>query len=162
MSSDGDQLRLGKPDRDLTLSSVLKALRAHRGMTSMQVGEGMGMDLRSYQRFEAGEGYLRVERIFRFAGVTDTDPYALLASVKLGTPELAVACADSKLVMLLVAHVRKLHGQKGAEIRRLSPQVIIEIMEPAFSLLGEEVEKVLDLNEKWLGSSREDGPDGQE
>lgn len=135
MCSDGDQRRIGKPDRDLILSAVLKALRAHRRMASWEVAESMGMDLRSYQRFEAGEGYLKVERIFRFATVIDADPYALLASVKLGTPELAVACSDNKFVMLLVAHVHELHDQMGAELRNLQPQLIVETMGAAFSCL---------------------------
>ena len=158
MSSDGDQLRLGKPDRDLTLSGILKALRAHCGMTAAQVAEGMAMDLRAYQRFEAGEGYLRVERIFRFAAVTNTDPYALLASFRLGAPELALACADNKFVMLLIAHLRELYGEKGADIRRLQPQVIIEVLSAAFSALGDEVEAARALSEKWLGKSGRGDP----
>lgn len=161
MSFESDRRQRRKPERDLVLSAILKALRAHCGMTSMQIADAMAMDLRSYQRFEAGEGYLKVERIFRFAAVTDSDPYALLASFRLGTPELAVACADNKFVMLLMEHVRELYDRKGQDVRWLQPHAVVEILEAAFSRLGEEVEAARAFSRKWLEGKDDPNTDGE-
>ena len=76
-------------ERDVALSSVLKALRLHRRLTVRQVAQRMDLHRRTYERFEAGEGLLKVERIFSFAHATNTDPYALLASVRPGSADCA-------------------------------------------------------------------------
>lgn len=137
-------------DRDAVLSSVLKALRLHRRMTVLQVAERMGLQKRSYERFEAGEGLLKVERIFAFATATDTDPYALLASVKMGSADFAVACADNKLALLFVAHAREIFVREGGETAKLQPQVIVEVLNIARARLGMELETLRALAAKWM------------
>jgi transcriptional regulator with XRE-family HTH domain len=137
-------------ERDAALSSVLKALRLQRRMTVQQVAERMGLEKRTYERFEAGEGELKVERIFSFAQATDTDPYALLASVRLGSADFAVACADNKLALLFVAHARDLFEREGGDLRLLQPQPIVEVLAFACARLGAELEDLRALAAKWL------------
>lgn len=139
-------------ERDAPLSSVLKALRLHRRMTVLQVAERMGLEKRTYERFEAGEGELKVERIFSFARATDTDPYALLASVKLGSADFALACADNKLALLFLAHARDLFQREGDDVRLLQPQPIVEVLGSACAGLQAELEEVRALAAKWLST----------
>lgn len=140
-------------ERDEVLSSILKAIRNHRHMTVLQVAIGMGMKKRTYEHFEAGEGLLRFERIFLFATATDSDPYAIQASVKLGTPDFALACIDNKLCMLLVAHARQLFRVEGPGLATLQAQVIIEVLTPAFAAMAEDLQRARESAAKWLGST---------
>ena len=110
----------------------------------------MGLERRTYQRFEAGEGELKVERIFSFAQATDTDPYALLASVRLGSVDFALACADNKLALLFVAHARDLFEREGGDVRLLTPQSIVEVLAFACARLRAELEDLPALRAKWL------------
>ncbi|MCC7266859.1 MAG: helix-turn-helix transcriptional regulator [Caulobacteraceae bacterium] len=142
----------GTRERDEALSSVLRAIRRHRRMTVQQVADLMGLKKRSYERFEAGEGRLKVERIFRFAQVTDADPYALLASVKFGAPDFALSCIDNKLVMLTVLHTHELFNSKGKEIALLRPQAIVEALSAAFGVLEKELKQVRSVS-RWLQGS---------
>jgi transcriptional regulator with XRE-family HTH domain len=141
----------GSRERDEVLSSVLKAIRQHRRMTVQQVADRMGLRKRSYERFEAGEGLLKVERIFSFAVATDSDGYALLASVRLGRPEFALACIDNKLVTLLVAHARDLFRTHGADVRDLPSQAIVEALTAAFAAMRRDLEDAQAASRKWLG-----------
>ena len=143
-------------ERDEVLSCVLKAIRNYRGLSVQEVADRMTLKKRSYERFEAGEGRLKVERIFTFATATDSDPYALQASVKLGTPDLAIACIDNKLVMLFVAHVRKLFDAQGADLKGLQAHAIVEALTVAFTMMTEELERSRASAAKWLGPP---GPD---
>jgi transcriptional regulator with XRE-family HTH domain len=142
------QVRSG--DRDAVLSSVLKALRRHRRLTVQQVAERMRLEKRTYERFEAGEGELKVDRIFNFAQVINADPYALLASVKLGSPDFAVACADNKLALLFVAHARELFVREGEDVRLLQAQPIVEVLAAACARLGTELAELRGQAAKWM------------
>ncbi len=146
-------------ERDEVLSRVLKAIRQHRRMAVQQVADLMDMNKRTYERFEAGEGLLKVERIFAFSRATDSDPYALWASVKLGAPDFALACIDNKLVLMFVAHARQLFDVQGAELGNLQAQVIIEALTAAFSLMTAELERARASAAKWLEKPdpRDDG-----
>ncbi len=137
-------------ERDEVLSDVLRAIRNHRHMTVQQVADGMGMKKRSYERFEAGEGLLKLERLFLFATATDSDPYAIQASVKLGTPEFALACVDNKLCMLLVAHARQLFRAEGADFATLQASVIIEALTTAFSAMAADLRQARESAALWL------------
>jgi transcriptional regulator with XRE-family HTH domain len=138
-------------DRDPVLSSVLKALRLHRRLTVLEVAKRMGLGKRSYERFEAGEGLLKVERIFSFAQATNTDPYALLASVKLGAADFALACADNKLALLFMAHAREFFLRQGQDIGQLRSQFLVEVFNAAFGRLDSELADLRALAAKWGG-----------
>jgi transcriptional regulator with XRE-family HTH domain len=147
----------GPRERDEVLSGILKAIRNARHMTVQQVADRMSMKKRSYERFEAGEGLLKAERIFLFAQATDSDPYAIWASVKLGAPDLALACMDNKLVMLLVAHARDLFRTQGGDLTKLQAQVIVEALRPAFDLMRQEIERAQAAASTWLGDAKLSG-----
>lgn len=141
-------------ERDEALSRVLKAIRNHRGMTVQQVADRMALNKRTYERFEGGEGFLKVARIFAFAQATDSDPYALWASVKLGTPDFALACIDNKLLLLFVAHARELFLKEGADLAKLQAAPIVEALTVAFTMLSAELDRSRTAAARWLG-----GPD---
>lgn len=143
-------------ERDEALSRILKAIRNHRRMTVQQVADLMALNKRTYERFEAGEGCLKVERIFAFAKATDSDPYALWASVRLGTPDFALACIDSKLVLMFVAHARELFLQEGDDMASLQAAPIVEALNVAFTMLSAELARSRAAATRWLGRS---GPD---
>ena len=133
------------------LSRILKAIRNHRRMTVQQVADLMNMKKRSYERFEAGEGFLKIERVFAFALATDSDPYALWASVKYGASDFALACIDNKLVLLFVAHARQLFLAQGSDLGKLQAQSIIEALTPAFAMMTADLERARAAATKWLG-----------
>lgn len=139
------------PERDEALSRVLKAIRNHRRMTVQQVADLMTLNKRTYERFEAGEGFLKVDRIFGFARATDSDPYALWASVKMGTPDFALACINSKLLLLFVAHARELFLQEGADLANLQAAPIVEALKVAFTMLSAELDRSRKAASRWLG-----------
>lgn len=110
----------------------------------------MALNKRTYERFEAGEGFLKVARIFTFATATDSDPYALWASVKLGTPDFALACIDSKLLLLCVAHARELFLKEGADLANLQAAPIVEALKVAFTMLSAELDRSRKAASRWL------------
>lgn len=147
-------------ERDEALSRVLKAIRNHRDMSVQQVADQMALNKRTYERFEAGEGLLKVERIFAFAAATGSDPYAIWASVRLGTPDFALACIDSKLVMLFVAHARELFLREGWDLATLQAAPIVEALNVAFTMLSAELDRNRAAARRWQDrpeASRGDG-----
>lgn len=76
----------------------------------------MAMSMRSYERFEAGDGEIRLERLFRFANLTDSDPLAIVA----GLGEAAEALIEIRAISFIapdVANVR-FHriNRRGAQV----------------------------------------------
>ena len=78
-----------------TLSTALRLIRTHRRLRAADVAKSMNMALRSYEHFESGGGRINIERVHRFAEVTDSDPHAILAALALGSPAFALRCADT-------------------------------------------------------------------
>ena len=111
-------------DGDL-LSEALKLVRRHRGMTAPQVAASMRMALRTYERFEAGDSRLNVDYIHRFAGATNSDPYAIIMAVTVGSPELARRCADNKLITTLTIGAQRLDHLLGEQMQSLEARAII-------------------------------------
>jgi transcriptional regulator with XRE-family HTH domain len=141
----------------LALSVILKALRRRRGLRPAEVALRMGMPLRSYEHFEAGRGRLNLDRIQLFARVTDTDPHAILAALALDAPGFAAACADNKLMTILMMAVEDFHGAAGAEIARLEPSMLIAAFTRAFEELADQARSREAAVEAWL-SRRRAGP----
>ncbi len=108
-----------------TLSSALRLIRAHRRMKSAEVAEAMGMAQRSYEHFEAGGGRINLERIHRFAEVTDSDPYAILAALALGSPRFALRSADNKLMTILTVALQEFDETLGDVIVELDARTLI-------------------------------------
>lgn len=107
------------------LSQSLRAIRKKRGMTVAVIAAAMNMRPRTYEDFEGARGPMTFDRIFAFAAATDSDPFALLLGPSLSMPELAVNCADTKLVTILVMHLQEFVEREGADITYLEPAHII-------------------------------------
>lgn len=95
------------PHDGALLSSAVKAVRRHRGMTTAEVAEAMNMALRTYERFESGATRLNLDHIHRFAAATDSDPHAFMLALMIGSPELARRCADNKMGTILTVAVQR-------------------------------------------------------
>lgn len=85
-----------------TLKTALRAIRKRRGLRASDVAGRLEMPQRSYEHFESGVGQLNLDRLFQFAEATDSDAWAILLAAATGRPELALRCADNKLVTILM------------------------------------------------------------
>jgi hypothetical protein len=111
----------------------------------------MQMDRRNYANFEAGKGRLNVGRILRFAEVTDSDPWAILAGVLMGSPRLAGGAADNKLVTVFLILLAEFEGQLGEGIRALDTAEAVSAFREAFRSLEASVTlKRERLSADWL------------
>ena len=89
------------PRRPAGLTRALRAIRRLRGRRPADVAAAMGLPLRSYAHFEAGGGRLNPGRVHRCAEATESDAFAILVGLWIGSPDFAVHCADNKLVTIL-------------------------------------------------------------
>ena len=121
-------------DNDL-LSSALKLIRRSRGLTALEVARRMRMALRTYERFEAGDSRLNVDYIHRFAVATDSDPYAIIMAVAVGSPEFARRCADNKLVTTPTVGMQRFDQILGDRIQSLEARAIIDAVCAMFDRL---------------------------
>ena len=120
------------------LSATLKAVRRVRGLRATETADALGMPLRSYEYFEGGEGKFDFLKVFQFARVTDTDPFAILAAIQLGDPEFAARSADNKLMMLNYMSVGDLSGELGPDLAILdSAFILAEFTETRRRLVAE-------------------------
>jgi hypothetical protein len=83
----------------------------------------MGLPLRSYELFESGEGRLDLERLFAFAEATDSDPFAIPSICPFQISGFAVACADTKLALIMVMHLQGFYQERGDDITYLDPPI---------------------------------------
>lgn len=120
-----------------TLSSGLRLIRAHRRMKAGEVAERMNMAQRSYEHFEAGAGRVNLERIHRFAEATDSDPYAIEASLSLGSPEFALRCADNKMMTVVMVALQDFNQDHGEVAAALDVRTLINAFNRVFRDLGE-------------------------
>lgn len=107
------------------LSSSLRLIRSRRQLRTLDVAGRMNMAVRSYEHFEAGAGRINLERIHRFAEVTDSDPHAIIAALALGSPEFAVRCMDNKLATILTIVLQEFDEETGDAIADLDGRTII-------------------------------------
>jgi transcriptional regulator with XRE-family HTH domain len=134
------------PDGRETLARVIRDIRRLRNLRSAEVAQRMGLPLRSYELFESGEGRLDLERLFAFAEATDSDPFAIPLSVPFESSGFAVACADTKLALIVTMHLQGFYQERGDDITYLDPPNIIGGFERVFNELG----RKLDDNEAFL------------
>lgn len=118
------------------LATALRLIRLYRRMKPAEVASAMGMPKRSYEHFEAGKGKLNPARIHRFAEVTDSDPYAILDSMALGSPEFAVRCADNKAMLALRVALQEFDLDVGDAIMELETRSIINAFTKTLKDLG--------------------------
>ena len=141
-------------DGDL-LSEALKLVRRHRGMTAPQVASAMRMALRTYERFESGGSRLNVDYIHRFAAATNSDPYAIIMAVAVGSPELARRCADNKLITTLTIGAQRLDHLLGDQMQALEARAIIVAVCGMFDQLVSHSDEQ-QLASRWLKTGESD------
>lgn len=133
-----------------TLAKVIRDIRRLRDLRSSDVAQRMGLPLRSYELFEAGGGRLDLERLFAFAEATDSDPFAIMLSVPFQSPEFAVACADTKLALILMMHLQSFHEERGDDIAYLDPPNVIGGFERVFTELGRKLDDTEAFLRRWF------------
>lgn len=136
------------------LAAAVRAIRRRRGLSAKQTATAMGMSLRSYERFESAEGEIRLGRLFTFARVTDCDPFALIAALYLGAPELALFCTDNKLMLIHAMALKRFGAEVGDDHPQLDAVTIITAFTETFDRLGHDLAKRRAWARNWL----EDAP----
>jgi transcriptional regulator with XRE-family HTH domain len=119
-------------------SAALKAIRKHRGLAAATVAKALNMPLRTYERLEAGQGRLNPDYIHRFCRVTNSDPYAVLIGVAIGSPEFASRCADNKLMTILMIAIQAFDRDMGDRIRDEEAGTLIAAFSAAFNTIDKD------------------------
>lgn len=137
-----------------TLSSALRLIRAHRRLRAAEVAEAMNMAIRSYEHFESGGGKINIERIHRFAEVTNSDPHAILAALALGSPAFALRCADNKLATILTVALQEFDRDAGDAIAELESLTIINAFTKVLKDLAAQSVRRESAADAWIEERR--------
>src|SRR5437879_4939306 len=113
--SDDDPTR-PKPNHRANLALALRSIRLARRLRIADMARLMDMAPRSYEHFEAGRSPLDLDQLQKFAEVTDSDPFAILASVLLQAPEFALRTADNKPMVAFMLALRVFHEELRDDI----------------------------------------------
>jgi len=135
------------------LSKTLKLIRGLRRMSARDVAAAMGMPLRTYYSFEAGQGPLNIARIWRFAEVTDSDPAGIMDTLMLGSPDHALRSMDNKIVSIQLASFRRFSDKVGDRMTHIGPSILIEAFKRPFDSLEDHLEKRDESTERWLAEN---------
>ncbi|WGM45853.1 hypothetical protein KOAAANKH_00717 [Brevundimonas sp. NIBR10] len=145
-----------QPHDGQILAEALKRIRRLRDLSAPQVSERMHISLRTYQDFEAGRGRLNEDYVHRFARATDSDPHAILHAVKIGSPQLAVWCADNKFLTVFEIELQRFGDRMGERIRSLEPRELILAISAMFhGLESESRDREVD-SRTWLETGQAD------
>ena len=135
------------------LSKTLKLIRGLRRMSARDVAAAMGMPLRTYYSFEAGQGPLNIARIWRFAEVTDSDPAGIMDTLMLGSPDHALRSMDNKIVSIQLASFRRFSDKVGDRMTHIGPAILIEAFRRPFDSLEDHLDKRDESTERWLAEN---------
>lgn len=138
-----------------TLATALRLIRLHRRMKPADVAAAMGMPKRSYEHFEAGKGKLNPARVHRFAEVTDSDPYAILDSMALGSAAFALRCADNKAMLALRVALQEFDLDFGDAIMELDTRSLINAFTKVLKDLGLQAVRQDGAAKDWLEAGME-------
>jgi transcriptional regulator with XRE-family HTH domain len=132
------------------LSKTLKLLRGLRHMSARAVAIAMGLPLRSYYSFEAGQGPLDIAKIWRFAEATDSDPAGIMNALMLGSSDYALRSMDNKIASIHLAKFRRFNDRVGDRMTHIGPSVLIEAFKRPFDSLEDHLDKRDESTERWL------------
>lgn len=132
------------------IADTFRAIRKMRRMRVVEVARAMNMPPRSYENLEAGTGRITYERIVAFAEATNSDPIAILTSVALGSPELALRAADNKLMTIMMIAMKELNEDLGEDITYLTAQTLVGGFTRLSRDLAQHVRKRETFAEDWL------------
>ncbi|KQW67022.1 hypothetical protein ASE17_20615 [Phenylobacterium sp. Root77] len=116
----------------------------------------MGMSLRSYERFEAGDGEIKLEKLFRFAVVTNSDPLGVVVEVYLGEAGLADQCADHKPLLINALALKRFCAASPDDLRLMDPVTLIDAFSRAYEDLGDVAKKRRAIADEWLSGTPPD------
>lgn len=137
------------------LGAALRAVRRRRGLTAKQVATAMNMPLRTYEFFEGGGGRTNLDYVHRFATATNSDPYALLMGLGIGSTEFARRCADNKLMLIFMISLNEFDSVMGDRIQDLDPRTLIEGFSEIFRKIEAESRQRKDQANHWIEEGRE-------
>ena len=84
-----------------------------------------------------------LEQLVAFADRTDSDRFALVAAILFNKPDLAVRCADNKLMTVMMIAADDFEAAAGDRMADLRPQELMSALESVFRRLASE------LNRRW-------------
>ncbi|MBP7649224.1 MAG: helix-turn-helix transcriptional regulator [Phenylobacterium sp.] len=140
----------GLQSQGALLGAALRGIRKARGLRTSQVADAIGLPLRTYQRLEEGSGPFELDRIKLFADFTDSDPFAIVASIWLQSPEFAVRAIDTKPLVVFTLALREFHEDLEDDIRLIEPRVWWGGFRRLFQDMTEHVRKRDLTAETWL------------
>lgn len=133
-----------------TLAAALRGVREARRLRIADMARLMQMAPRSYEHFEAGRSPLDLERLQKFAEVTNSDPFAILASVLMEAPDFAVQAADNKPLVAFILALRVFHEDLGDDLALIEPRLFVGAFRRVFQDLAEHVRNRDISAETWL------------
>ena len=121
------------------LSDALRLIRKRRGLRQVDVAKAMGLPIRTYQNFEAGQIHLDFEKVKAFAAATQSDPHAILAAVMIGSPAFALRSTENKLTSVLLTALKRFDERLGEDIARIEVSRLIKAFRKTFDDLENEL-----------------------
>lgn len=117
-------------ESELSQKEIIKLsvgrLRRYRGMTRQQVADAMGIGIRTYDRFEAGQSGFGFKRCVIFCeAIKGADPYALFFGVLAKDPHLALAAADNKIMLAVISVTLRMSKRLREDVGLLKAQPIM-------------------------------------
>lgn len=150
------RVSLEPQDDGLLRSAALKLVRRHSGLSTRKVASGMHLPLRTYEHFEAGHGRLNLDYIHRFCAVTDSDPYAVLLAIWIGSPAFALRAADNKFMNVFTILLQAADTRMGDRLRDLDARTLIAVMGEMFDRLGDIADQRAMAADTFLQEGRAD------
>lgn len=114
----------------------------------------MGMASRTYENLEAGKGRITYDRIVAFAEATNSDAVAILTSVAIGGPALALHAADNKLMTIMMIAMKELDEDLGEDITYLSAGTLVGAFTRLTKDLAQNVRNRETYAEEWLRTGK--------
>lgn len=139
--------------RGQLLSRALRAVRAIRKATSRELAKALGLSLRGYQHFEAGGGQLNIDHVLNFASAIDCDPFAVLAGVNIGHPELAAYMAKNKGMIAYLINLQEFVEDAGEAIAYLDTGTMVSAYRAMFKDLAEKARAAQQQDAAWLAQN---------
>ena len=136
------------------LTAALRLIRKQRKLRAVDIADRMNMPLRSYEHFESGAGRINLERIHRFAEVTNSDAHAILAALAIGSPAFALRCADNKLATIIAVVLQEFDEEAGDAIADLDARTIINAFTKTLKDLADQSVRKDAEAEAWLAERK--------
>jgi transcriptional regulator with XRE-family HTH domain len=139
------------------LSAALRSIRRRRGLTVRQIAKAMNVGPRTYERFEAAaRDEVRLDRIFDFASVTDSDPLALVAEMLLGSAQLSLHGAENKIMLIHAMALKRFNTEAGEDLASLDVATLIVAYSKLYEDLAEQLRVRREAARAWLEETSTD------